>query len=76
LFELLYDEASPGSVDTSAILEPYRERLRDIDEDDDTARARIVADMISNMTETQAVEMYKRMSGDRPGSIQDNIMRQ
>lgn len=76
LFELLYDEAEPNSVDTSAILEPYRERLSNIDEDDDTARARIVADMISNMTETQAVEMYERMSGARPGSLQDEIMRQ
>ncbi|TKX64892.1 dGTPase, partial [Halorubrum sp. SP9] len=76
LFELLYDEAAPKSVDTSAILEPYRERLNDTDEDDDTARARIVADMISNMTETQAIEMYERMSGARPGSLQDTIMRQ
>ncbi|WP_436910206.1 deoxyguanosinetriphosphate triphosphohydrolase family protein [Halosimplex marinum] len=76
LFELLYDEASPDSVNKSAILEPYRERLRNIDEDDCTARARIVADMISNMTETQAVEMYERMSGERPGSLQDEIMRQ
>ncbi|WP_241432612.1 deoxyguanosinetriphosphate triphosphohydrolase family protein [Haloarcula marismortui] len=76
LFELLYDEAAPNSVDTSAILEPYRERLSNTDEDDDPARARIVADMISNMTETQAVEMYERMSGARPGSLQDTIMRQ
>lgn len=76
LFELLYDEAEPDSIDTSAILEPYRERLGGIDEDDDAARARIVADMISNMTETQAVEMYERMSGARPGSLQDEIMRQ
>ena len=78
LFELLYDEASPSSIDTSAILEPYRERLSNIKEDDntDTTRARIVADMISNMTETQAVEMYERMSGGRPGSLQDEIMRQ
>jgi len=76
LFELLYDEASPGSIDRSAILEPYRDRLKDIDEDDDAARARNVADMISNMTETQAVEMYERMSGGRPGSLQDEIMRQ
>ena len=76
LFELLYDEASPGSIDTSAILEPYRERLSNTNEDDNNARARIVADMISNMTETQAVEMYERMSGARPGSLQDQIMRQ
>jgi len=73
---MLYSEASPDSVNTSAILEPYRERLRNIDQDDDAARARIIADMISNMTETQAIEMYRRMSGDHPGSIQDNIMRQ
>lgn len=76
LFELLYDEASPTSIDTSAILEPYRDRLSNIEEGDDGARARIVADMISNMTETQAVEMYERMSGGRPGSLQDEIMRQ
>lgn len=76
LFELLYEQADPTDVGRSAILEPYRDRLRNVDEDDDAARARIVADMISNMTETQAVEMYERMSGARPGSLQDDIMRQ
>lgn len=34
------------------------------------------SDMMSNMTETQAVEMYERMSGARPESLQDEIMQQ
>lgn len=76
LFDELFEEAHPDSVNTSAILEPYRQRLSEISDPDDPLRARIVADIISNMTETQAVEMHKRLTGDRPGSLQDDIIRQ
>ncbi|MDZ7849883.1 MAG: dNTP triphosphohydrolase [Halodesulfurarchaeum sp.] len=76
LFEELYNEADPESVDTSLIMEPYRERIKNIDSEDCTLRARIVADLISNMTESQAVEMRNRITGNSPGSLQNEIIRQ
>lgn len=75
LYESLYIEANPKSIDKSAIPTPYRERLRKIEDPDDPQRARIVADMIADLTETQAVRLHDRLSGETPGSLQDAIVR-
>lgn len=37
--------------------------------------ARVVADFISGMTETQALEMYQRLSGYSPGTFENQIIR-
>lgn len=75
LYELLYSEADPDNIGTSAIPTPYRERLKHIEEDDEVTRARIISDMIADLTETQAVRLHERLSGHSPGSLQDVIVR-
>lgn len=80
LYEALYEEAGRENLEASAIPSPYREWLTT--EDDEVAwpspvhrRARVVADMIATMTEPQAVTLHKRLTGDTPGSLQDEIVR-
>ena len=80
LFELLYEESGRDDVDSSAIPSPYDDWLEDENSDVDWPspihqRARIVADMIAMMTEPQAVTLHKRLTGDTPGSLQDEIVR-
>jgi len=80
LFELLYEESGRDDLDSSAIPSPYRdwlgEEISDIDWPSPIhRRARIVADMIAMMTEPQAVTLHKRLTGDTPGSLQDEIVR-
>lgn len=75
LFEDLYKEATSGEVAESAIPTPYRERLLDLDDTEDAKRARIVADLIADLTEPQAIRFHKRLRGESPGSLQDKIIR-
>ncbi|MHC3381846.1 dGTP triphosphohydrolase [Haloarcula sp. H-GB5] len=79
LFRALYDEAG-SDPNKSAIPQPYSGRLQDDAAEqgfrnETEQRARIVADLISNMTENQAVEFHKRLTGDTPGSLQNEILR-
>lgn len=80
LFEALYDEAGVEDMGTSAIPKPHSEKLKREPAEDgfDTLveqRARIVADLIAEMTEIQVVEFHKRLTGDTPGSLQNEILR-
>lgn len=80
LIEALYDEAGIGDLNKSAIPKPHSDKLgsdpeQDGFRDETEQRARIVADMISGMTELQAVEFHKRLTGDSPGSLQNEILR-
>jgi len=59
---------------------PFRDWLEEENSDIDWPSpihrcARIVADMIAMMTEPQAVTLHKRLTGDTPGSLQDEIVR-
>ncbi|OYR56541.1 deoxyguanosinetriphosphate triphosphohydrolase family protein [Halorubrum halodurans] len=73
LFEALYGEADPEKVTKSAIPMPYRDRLKNIGESG-TSRTRLVADLISSLTEKQTLRLHKRLCGDSPGSLQNNII--
>lgn len=80
LYELLFEETGRDDLESSAIPEPYRDWLTDDDPVVDWPspihrRARIVADMIAAMTEPQAITLHKRLTGDTPGSLQDEIVR-
>jgi dGTPase len=80
LFQALYDEAGVSDLQESAIPKPYSDALKKEPKESgfdnsQEQRARIVADMISSMTEIQAVEFHKRLTGDSPGSLQDAILR-
>lgn len=80
LFEALYDEAGVDDLGKSAIPTPYSDLLENSPEkggfrNEKEQRARVVADMISSMTEVQVVEYHKRLTGDSPGSLQNEILR-
>lgn len=80
LYEALYEESGREDLNESAIPSPYRDWLQQEDPDVDWPspihhRARIVADMIATMTEPQAVTLHKRLTGDTPGSLQNEIVR-
>jgi len=78
LYEALYQEASRDNLESSAIPSPYRDWLEEENEiwpSPIHCQARIVADMIATMTEPQAVTLHKRLTGDTPGSLQDEIVR-
>lgn len=86
LYQTLYKEAESDDFPQTAIPSPYRERLMD-DPDDppsewensdvsvyEIQQSRQVADIIASMTERQAVDLHKRLIGDTPGSIRDEII--
>jgi len=78
LFEALFEETGQDNLDSSAIPSPYRDWLEEEEDQWPSSihrRARIVADMIATMTEPQAVTLHKRLTGDTPGSLQDEIVR-
>lgn len=76
LFKSLYNEAGPDSMPRSAVPSPYRERLKTVHANQGPPSSeRIIADMIAAMTEQQAVALHKRMIGDTPGPLVDEILR-
>lgn len=81
LFEELLAEADTTKPRQSAIPEPYRSWLNPDCErvgnfpNRKTRRARVVADMITTMTEPQAVELHERLLGYTPGTLQNKIIR-
>lgn len=80
-FEALYEEAVKNSASTSAIPKPYHDWLENNHshianlETDAARRARVIADFITSMTEPQVVALHKRITGDNPGSLQNEIIR-
>ncbi len=75
LFEIYYAAAKPGSKEKALVPYPFREALETITDTDDQARARLVADLITSMTEQQALLLHKRLTGIEPGSVRDPIIR-
>lgn len=81
LFDALYDEAGKEDPEMSAIPVPYARWLSTNDNivgrhnSRRERRARIVCDFICSMTEPQAVRLHQRISGQNPGSLQNEIVR-
>ena len=80
LFETLYEEAKDNEMSLSAIPKPYSEWVagdlyRGSFGPPSNGQARAVADFISSMTEKQAIEMYERLTGHSPGSLENQIVR-
>jgi dGTPase len=81
LFQTLFEAATRDSHDRALIPVPFREELEELDvkkqkaKDDKRERARLVADIISSMTEQQALSLHHRLTGIAPGSILDLIIR-
>jgi dGTPase len=79
LFEILF-EASCSSSQWRKIIPPLngREVLEILDnkdqKDDLIARARIIVDVISGLSDQEAIRLHGRLTGSSPGSIFDFIM--
>lgn len=76
LFDILFEAVDPDEDEDSTIIpSPFFEEASRIKSgDSDRTISRIVADIITSMTEKQAVKMYDRLVGHSPGSIQERIM--
>jgi dGTPase len=74
LFSTFYDAAKGGKDDIFP--HAFRDAVREAKEEDPKLRlvTRTVADLISGMTERQAVEMYQRLTGISLGSVLNSIL--
>ena len=75
LFEILYDAVDPNdSEDSDIIPNPFREQTTSLSATTSNQEiARIATDIITSLTEKQAVQMYERLVGQSPGSIRERI---
>ncbi len=73
LFTLFREKASAGDLDMFA--EPYRQSLEQSKANGTLAddHIRVVIDMISGMTESQAMKLHLRLAGVSIGSIHDHM---
>ena len=73
LFEIFADACESGQLD---IFPPsYRELLEQVRHDPKESRLRIVADLLSGMTEQQAIAMHQRLTGVSLGTVMNAIVR-
>ncbi|EMA25407.1 deoxyguanosinetriphosphate triphosphohydrolase family protein [Haloarcula amylolytica] len=76
LFQILMKEAVPEAKNRGIIPSPYRDRISELDKTGTkNERTRIVVDLLTSMTEQQTIELYERLEGTSPGSLQDRIIR-
>jgi dGTPase len=75
LFEAFHDAARSGkdSIFPHTFRDAARE-ARELDSKEWKSVTRLVADLISGMTERQAVEMYQRLTGISLGSVLNSIL--
>lgn len=70
LFEIYFEATGSSDSDLQGVLpESHLERLEDTP--DETTRARVVADLISSMTERQLLVTHRKLAGIDLGSITD-----
>jgi dGTPase len=76
LFEILYKSVSSQSDESVDIIHhPFRAEAKELEGNgSSTERARLVTDIITSMTEQQAIRLHKRLTGDTPGSLQEYIV--
>jgi dGTPase len=79
LFARLYEGAKEGAGHGAGLIpEPFLETLREIHSDKpptfERDCARLAADIICSLTEQQAVDFYRRLTGHFAGTIRDQIV--
>lgn len=76
LFDILFDAIDPsGPEDIDIVPNPFREEANDLQNPSEKRQiCRITTDIITSMTEKQAVQMYERLTGTSPGSIRERII--
>lgn len=76
LFNILYKAVSPECEENVDIIHhPFRNEAKTLEKHGTlTERSRLVTDIITSMTEQQAIRLHKRLTGDTPGSLQEYIV--
>lgn len=79
LFDLLYNATLPNndpeSENIRIVPNRYYETAEDLMQNGDRkSRSRFAADVITGMTERQAIQLHKRLMGETPGSLQERIL--
>jgi dGTPase len=76
LFKILFDAVDPtNEEDKDIVPNPFREDVNQLTPSvSDKRICRIVTDIITNMTEKQAIQLHKRLTGRSPGSLQERIL--
>lgn len=78
LFRRLYEATAPDKRSSGLIPPPFQSELKPLHQEEGSAlkrgRARLAIDVITSLTEQQALDYYKRLSGHWPGSIHDRIL--
>lgn len=80
LFDIFFKSTIPNSKSVSEnaniILNRFQDQARELQKDgDEESRVRFSSDVICSLTEKQATQLHKRLTGDAPGSLQDSILR-
>lgn len=74
LFDILYDAASPSKdEDPDIIPNPFRENIQE-KTTNQRMICRTVCDIITSMTEQQAMQLHERLTGQSPGSLRERII--
>ena len=76
LFEILFDAVNPtNEEDKDIVPNPFHETVKNLSPSVSNKRiCRVVTDIITNMTEKQAIQLHERLTGRSPGSIQERIL--
>lgn len=79
LFNIIFNTTIPDKANDSENIRilpnQFQERARELKKHGEPkSRSRFVADVITSMTEKQATQMHKRLTGDTPGSLHDQIL--
>jgi len=79
LFDIIYGTALPESNDDSENIQLVPNRFSGkahelAESGSRQARVRFAADVICSLTEKQATQLHKRLTGDTPGSLQERIL--
>lgn len=76
LFGILYNAVRPqGDEQVDIIHPPFREDAKKLQKSGTArTRARLVTDVITFMTEQQAIKFHKRLTGNTPGTLQEYIV--
>lgn len=78
LFRQLFAATQPDSRKRGLIPPPFQAELAEVHKEDGPAlqrgRVRLAIDIITSLTEQQAVDYYKRLTGHSPGSVRDRIL--
>lgn len=75
IYEALCESVDPSTETENILSQPHRERIEKLDDHQQLERVRIVVDLITSMTERQAVEFFKRLQGISPGSLREGILK-